>query len=540
MSRAAASLSALRARLDALTGWKAALVLFLAGAFSVLAHSPFHIQPALIAALVLLVVMLDAARGTARPLRSGFLRAWVFASGMFLGGTWWVANAFLVSAGDHAWLIWAPLIVMPGGLALFWGLAGALYAKFAPPGPFRIGVFAALFIAVELLRSTILSGFPWNLPGHVFAAGGAMSQIASVIGAAGLSAVVLYAFASPAALFGAGSRLARVLPLAVSVVALAGLWGFGAARLAGAEIQPTGQTLRIVQLNVPQQAKVRENRLEILDAYLQLTAEPGLEDVDAVIWPEGAIPGFMLQDEAVLDWISDVMPADGRLISGVTRIEGDASAWRAYNSLASLQFTGGYAAVDGLYDKVRLVPFGEGNPVRPLTELLGFETLSNLVPFYTPGDESQTVRVEGMPSFAPLICYEVIFPRFVPRGFERPELLVNISNDAWYGNSSGPRQHLNQARFRALEEGLPMVRSASAGISGLIDAYGRGVVLLDLRASQAVDIELLAALPETFYARYGDWPWLLGGIFLLLGSRVVFILMLRGARAGGGSERKPL
>lgn len=530
----------LRARLRAVRGWRAGLGLFALGVLATFAHAPVHFHPVLIIGLVVLLWSLDDASRRPRPARAGFFRGWAFASGLFLGGTWWVANAFLVSADDHAWLLWAPLIAMPAGLALFWGLAGAVYARFAPRGPSRIGVFAALFVAVEMARSVLLSGFPWNLPGHVFAAGGAMSQIAAVIGAAGLSAVVLYAFAAPAALIGPGGRIARAAPLGLSVAALAGLAAFGVQRLPSEPLPTTGQTLRVVQLALPQSEKTSDNRLAILDAYLQLTAQPGLEDVDAVIWPEGAIPGLMLDDRAALDWISETFPRDGRLIVGVTRIEGNFQAWAAYNSLVSFNFITGEPVVDAVYDKVKLVPFGEGNPLRPLTELIGFDTLSDRVPFYTAGNGSQTLRVEGLPAFAPLICYEVIFARFVPRRENRPELLVNVSNDAWYGNSSGPHQHLNQARFRALEEGLPMVRSASAGISGLIDPYGRGLGLLDLSASQAVDIEVLAGLEETFYARYGDWPWMLAGILMLLGFTVACHVLRRPDDRGRAARPNPV
>ena len=168
-----------------LSGWKMGLALFVTGLVSVLAHAPFFFQPALIAGLVLLVLALDASAKTARPRRSGFWRGWCFGAGYFLGGTWWVANAFLVSAEEHAWLIWAPLTLLPGGLALFWGLAASLYTRLAPDGPSRIGLFAILFTAVEMARSVVLSGFPWNLAGHVFEAGTPVSQAASYIGAAG-------------------------------------------------------------------------------------------------------------------------------------------------------------------------------------------------------------------------------------------------------------------------------------------------------------------------------------------------------------------
>lgn len=513
------------------------VALFGLGAFGVLGHAPVFFQPAFMLALVVLVWALDDARRLRRPARAGFARAWSFAAGQFLAGTFWVANAFLVSAEDHAWLIWAPLTLLPGGLALFWGVAGAAYVRFAPRGPQRTAIFAACFLAVELLRSHILSGFPWNLPGHVFPGGGEISQIASVIGASGLSALVLYAFAAPAALAGPGRPRSRVTPLAIGLVLVASAWGFGALRLAGAETEAGGERVRVVQLFLPQQDKRYARRHEILDQYLALTNAPGLEDVDAVIWPEGAIPAFLLNSPDLLAAIHATLPEDGLLITGTPRAEFDAGGEPSayFNALAALRAGPERLYLEATYDKARLVPFGEGNPLRPLTRLIGFETLNQYAPSYDAGIGARTLDVEGLSPFAPLICYEVIYSRFAPRGSDRPDWLLNISNDSWYGNSAGPQQHLNQARYRSIEEGLPLVRAASAGISGLINPYGIGIHLLPIDATQAIDIDLPRRLDETVFARYGSIPWMI--VFI-----IVVILtdrMVRHGYAKSGAARLP-
>lgn len=504
-------------------GWRIGLALFVIGLLSTLAHAPFHSAPALIFGLVLLVLALGAARRTQRPLRAGFWRGWAFASGYFLGSTWWVANAFLVSADEHVWLIWAPLTLLPGGLALFWGLAGSLYARFAPDGPMRIALFAVLFTGVEFVRSVAFSGFPWNLPGHVFEAGTPISQMASLIGALGLSAFVLFAFASPAGLSGRGHWLVRSAPLALSVVMLAGFWGWGSARLAGAGDSVTDTRLRVVQVNIDQREKRYANRLAILETYLELTTRPGLDTVDAVIWPEGAIPTVMLEDSRVLMRVEEALPEGTRLWTGVTRRDRFPEGELYYNSLAAMRISPDASVVEAIYDKARLVPFGEGNPLMALTGMFGFTTLSMNAPYYTPGPGGRTLAVPGLPGFAPLICYEVIFPRFAPRGQERPAFLLNISNDAWYGDSAGPRQHLNQARYRAIEEGLPMVRSASLGASGVIDAYGRAIRLSDPQMNEALDINVPAALQPVTYAVLGDLPWIAGALLLLGGLQVCVV-----------------
>jgi len=530
MARARLKLRRLRARVRALRGLRLYAALFAAGAFGVLAHAPFHIQPALIAAYCALVWALDGARRTSAPVKAGFARAWAFAAGQFLAGTWWVANAFIVQAEDYLWLIWAPLILLPAGLALFWGAAGAVYARIAPRGAHRITVFAGVFMIVELARSVLLSGFPWNLPGHVFAAGGAVSQIASLIGAAGLSALVLFAFAAPAALAGRGPALARAMPLALGLILLAGAWGWGAMRLSDAQMTATGQTVRVVQINLDQRDKTYAVRREILQRYLTLSAAPGVEDVSAIVWPEGAVPAFLLNEPDLLADIRRALPDGALLMAGTARAQrGEAGAPdRYFNALAALRMDTDWMELEATYDKVRLVPFGEGNPLAPLTRLAGFETLSNIVPFYTPGEAAQTLRLEGLGPVAPLICYEVIFARFAPRGAERPHWLVNISNDSWYGSSAGPRQHLNQAQYRSLEEGLPLVRAASNGVSGQIDPYGRIEHALSVDDEAFIDVVLLERLDDTPYALYGGGLWGVAfSILLVLNSGVAWVLFRR-------------
>jgi apolipoprotein N-acyltransferase len=530
MAGARLQLRRLHARARALRGQRLYFALFAAGAFGVLAHAPFHFQPALIAAYCALIWALDGARRTSAPVKAGFARAWAFAAGQFLAGTWWVANAFLVQAEDYLWLIWAPLILLPAGLALFWGAAGALYARIAPRGPHRITVFAGAFMIVELARSVVLSGFPWNLPGHVFAAGGAVSQIASVIGAAGLSALVLFAFAAPAALAGRGPALARAMPLMLGFILLAGVWGWGVMRLSDAQMIATGQTVRVVQINLDQRDKSYAVRREILQRYLTLSAAPGVEDVSAIVWPEGAVPAFLLSEPDLLSEVRAALPEGALLMAGTARAErsADGGPDRYFNALVALRMDADWMELEAAYNKVRLVPFGEGNPLAPLTRLVGFDTLSNIVPFYTPGEAAQTLRLAGLGPVAPLICYEVIFARFAPRGDERPHWLVNISNDSWYGSSSGPRQHLNQAQYRALEEGLPLVRAASNGVSGQIDPYGRIEHALTVDAEAFIDVVLLERLDDTPYALYGGGPWGIAFLILLvLNSGVAWLLFRR-------------
>lgn len=505
----------LRAVLRSRRGLAAGAILALAGAVSVLGFAPFHLQPLYLVALCLLVLMLDDARRSARPLRAGFWRAWCFGAGAFLAGTFWVANAFIERGGAYVWFFWVPLILMPAGLALFWGAAGAAYARLSRPGPARIVLFAALFTGVEYARATWLSGFPWNLPGHVWAAGGPVSQSASLVGAMGLSAVTLLVLASPAALDGTGRRAVRAIAPVLGVIVLAGLIGFGEWRLARTHVEPTGASVRVVKLGLTQSERRYENRAEILEAYLALSTGPGLDGVDALIWPEGALPALTLREPDLLARMGEAL-AGRTLILGVTRVDTEALPYRYYNALAALEFTEAGPAAAAIYDKTRLVPFGEGNPIRPLTEIFGFQSLSVNSPFLVPGGGAQTLQLDGLPPFLPLICYEIIYPGYVRGASPRPAWILNISNDSWYGESTGPYQHYNIARYRSVETGLALVRSASAGVSGLVDPLGRAVQLSGLKSSEALDIPILAPIEKPIYAKWGDAPWAAGLLAMLL------------------------
>ena len=421
--------------------------LFVAGLASAFAHAPFFFQPLFIAGLVVLVLALDDAKRSSRPLRAGFARAWAFAAGLFLAGLWWVANAFLVDGDTYAWLVWAPVTLLPGGLALFWGAAGAVYVRLAPRGPARVAIFAAVFMAAEMLRATVLSGFPWNLPGHVFEGGGAISQTAALIGASGLSALTLYAFAAPAALAGPGPAWKRAVPLVLGAALLAAGWSWGAARLAGAGAEATDTTLRIVRLDRPQSELRPENLDAVLDEYLTLTLEGGLQGVDAVIWPEGSIPAWLMNEPEILAELAARLPAGTLLIAGAPHVDFGAAGApdRYYNALHALQVTPDGIEAAARYDKARLVPFGEANTLAALTRPLGLETLSQYGVGFDAGPGARTIDLAGLPAFTPLICYEVVYPGFVAAA-PRPALLLNISNDAWYGDTAGPAQLLNQAR----------------------------------------------------------------------------------------------
>ncbi|MFW6300796.1 MAG: apolipoprotein N-acyltransferase, partial [Oceanicaulis sp.] len=344
--------------------------------------------------------------------------------------------------------------------------------------------------------------------------------------------------AAPAALIGPGPAARRAAPALAGLALLTGFWIYGAARLASAELDPAGVTVRVVQADVDQREKRYANREAILDHYLRLSSAPGLDEVDVLVWPEGAVPGFLLEDPPLLAELRDRLPQGMRLFTGTVRVEFDPSGQVSdyYNALVALRL-GETVELDATYDKARLVPFGEGNPVRSITRLFGFETLTEWGGGYSAGPGGRTLQVQDLPRFAPLICYEVVYPRHAPAGADRPDWLLNISNDSWYGNSAGPRQHANQARYRALEAGLPLARAASSGVSGLIGPYGRPLSVLGIEADQAIDLALPRPLNETIYARHGDGPWMIAFISVLIAMGRLSSLDRTGRRVNRSAHR---
>jgi apolipoprotein N-acyltransferase len=295
-----------------------------------------------------------------------------------------------------------------------------------------------------------------------------------------------------------------------------------------------GVKIRIVQPSVPQREKWRpENQERIFLDHLALSAtDPSgktdnMAGITHVMWPEAAMPFLPLEHPGVRAAIGRLLPAGSFLITGGLRAEpappGSNRPRRIYNSL--LVFGEG-GALAGVYDKIHLVPFGEYLPLQRLLEAIGLRQLTRMRGGFDIGETPRPLlRVPGLPPAIPLICYEVIFPRAVVQGPERPALMLNVTNDGWFGNTTGPRQHLHQARVRAVEEGLPVVRAANNGISAVIDAYGRTAAKLELDARGVIDAALPGAVEAPPYARFGDLPFL---VLWLIGAGSVALATLRG------------
>jgi apolipoprotein N-acyltransferase len=500
------------------------LLLALAGGVAAgLAHPPFGLLPG-IAGFALILHSLDTTVPWAR-MRSAFLRGWAAGFGYFLVGTWWIGEAFLVDMETHGWQAPFAVFLLPAGLALFWGLGAMAYRRIAPAHAGRILVFAAVWSLAEWLRGHALTGFPWNLPGEAWRAGTAPSQAAAVIGAYGLSFVTLAVGAAFVVLFPGHGRRPRVAALGAAAVALAVLWGGGAWRLSRPAPADTGLIVRVVQPDIPQSMKWSPEAFQsTVDRYVAMTAQAptGGRRPDVVVWPESALPASANEVLAEGTWTLDAVTASlapgQTLLAGLYRIEDGAY----FNSLVALRREGGGLVGLGLYDKHRLVPFGEYLPLESMMERLGLKQLAGLGESFSPGPTPAPITPAGLPALQPLICYESLFPGFTGRGADRPAWIVNVSNDAWFGQTSGPWQHLNLASYRAIEEGLPLVRATPTGVSAMVDGYGRTRARLALGEQGVLDAALPAALAPTPYSRWGDsafWIFCAGGLACTLGVR---------------------
>ncbi|MDX2257375.1 MAG: apolipoprotein N-acyltransferase [Hyphomicrobiaceae bacterium] len=508
--------------------WRRALAAFSAGAASVLSLAPFHLWPVLALTLPVLVWLIDGQKRTRAGSRLSGMRAaagdgWWFGFGYFLAGVFWIGEAFLVEAHIFGWMMPFAVGLMAAGLALFLALAAAAARLYWPEGLARLLVLAVALAVSEYLRGHVFTGFPWNVIGYALTAPLVMMQSAGLVGIYGLTLIAVSALAAPLVAIADARRIDRGVGAAVAaytLVPLALLAGYGVARLVAPDPQPVaGVRLRLVQPSIPQAEKwSADSQAWIFNEHLMLSrqdAQGRVDDLDGithVIWPEAAMPFLPLATPQALEAIGRLLPQGTYLVSGALRIEnseiGDrvepskAPVRRVFNSMLVFGTGGGLVT---LYDKIHLVPFGEYLPFQETLEAIGLESLTRLRGGFAVGERPRRLlAVPGLPPASPLICYEAIFPAAIVQGAERPGLLINVTNDGWFGETTGPYQHLHQARVRAVEEGVPMVRSANNGVSAVIDGKGRIVAEIGLNVRGAVDAPLPPALEPPLYARFGD------------------------------------
>ncbi len=497
-------------------GWKRAAIALVAGALSSLAMAPFNAWPVLFLTFPVMVWLIDGAGGgRLHGLPAAAMAGWWFGLGYFVPGLYWIGYAFLVDAPTFAWLMPFAVLGLPAYLALFPAFGFALARLIWSKDGSRVIALAASLTASEWLRGHVLTGFPWNAFGYALTKPLALAQVASLIGLWGLTFLSVAIFASPAVLIDGNSRGRRpwVAPV-MALLVLVAMGVFGAVRLS---LQPATTVanvkLRIMQPNLQQDVRFNyAAKAEVMQKYLTLSdrasgpQSTGVRDASILIWPESAFPFFLAREADALAQIDDLLPKGTILITGSVRapdLPPGTKITRAYNSIYAIDHDG---SVLSIYDKLHLVPFGEFLPFQDWMEKLGFVQLTKVQGGFIPGTGRRAMQIPNAPPALPLICYEAIFPDEVAARGDRPGWIINLTNDGWFGISTGPYQHLQQARLRAIEQGLPVVRAANTGISAVIDPMGRIVARLGLGVEGVLDSSLPAAIAPTIYARSGDIP----------------------------------
>jgi len=474
------------------------LSLFFGGILSSFSFAPYFIFPLMWCGLALVFYKLNTCNK-----KQGIFAAFCFGAGLGAAGMHWLNQAMLLDGGQYRWMI--PLVWI--GFGLFFGLyyaATAFCASFSPKGVCRWLAFAGWFCIFEWVRSWLATGFPWNVIGNVWNGLLPMVQNVSFWGIYGLGLVTVLAFTS--VVLGI-----KKMPFIGSILFLCALYGLGALRLYNSEPQDVwGIKLRLVQPNIPQTLKWNPQKARENVSKLIHLSKDNNSDITHVIWPESAVP-FLLnyhEDERI-NLMGAIRQGSFLLTGGMRAV--DVGNRTLANSLFVLN---DLTDILTYYDKIHLVPFGEYVPLR------GILPLDKFVPFsedIVVGTHEKTIEVEQAKPAGVLICYEVIFSGEVVDKNKRPEWLVNITNDGWYGISSGPHQHFTMAQTRAIEEGLPLARAAYTGISAVIDPYGRILASLPLGQEGVVDARLPLKLPPTLFSLWGNKiPLVLAGLLILL------------------------
>lgn len=515
-------------------GLKRALIAFFAGAISVLALPPIDFLPIGFISFPILIWLLDGAAGAPDRIwlwrhSAAFMTGWWFGFGYFVAGLWWLANAILIDAPELYWAIPFAILGLPALLAIFFGVGAAVARAFWGPGMARLAALAISLGLIEMLRGFMFTGFPWNSLGMMALTHPISMHITAWIGVEGVTPLAIFIFALPA-LFASRGRKMGVTLMALMLI---GLWGgLGFYSLTNNDGEENSQiTLRLVQPSVPQDAKWDNDvRDKIFTDLLNLSVAPSevLQKPDLIVWPETAVPFLFSERPQALATLATALSGDQRLMAGIVRNEGEGGRERFYNSIVAVDSAG---EIVSAADKTHLVPFGEYLPFAKILSSIGLKQIVEAAGPFVPGSSRGRITLANGSWLYPLICYEAIFSREIKMDpTDRPAALINVTNDAWFGVSPGPYQHFRHAQLRSVEFGLPMIRVANNGLTGIIDARGYVRDGLALNSIGVVDGFLPNALPPTFYSINGSWSRFAPMLGLLLFALAITLISHRRER----------
>jgi apolipoprotein N-acyltransferase len=498
-----AKIAALPARVAVLPPRRRALVGLGLGAAIATGQSPLGLAALAVAALLIAFAVfswIDRAKTAA-------WFGWFTGTGYFAATLFWIVEPFFVDPERHGWIAPFALFFMAGGLALFWAAAFGTAARMARPRSTRLMALALTLTLAELTRAYVLTGFPWAMLSYIWI-GFPVIQSVAFIGPHGLTLAMLALIALPQAMRN------RRIGAGLSLLVLAAVWMAGVFLLAVPDIpRQNPVNLRLVQPNAPQNQKWDPELAPVFfQRQLDLSGAPSDIAPDLVIWPESSLTFWFGDEPATQQQIVDAAPPAAKMIIGAQRYEGR----RYFNAMVLM---GADGSADKIYDKEQLVPFGEYVPFGWMFSRIGINGLAaEEGGGFSPGSGPRLMDLGRLGVIRPLICYESIFPNLVRATSPRPDWILLITNDAWFGDLAGPHQHLAQARVRAIELGLPFVRAANTGISAVIDSRGRILDHLPLGVAGKLDAALPGSLPPTIYSKTGDWPIL---FVVVLGLAIV-------------------
>lgn len=480
-------------KIQSYIGIKRYFLSFFLGCLTGLALSPTYLIPLAVIGLTSHLWQIDSCTNK----KQSFWLGWFFGLGFFVTGLYWISFALLIDIRTFGWMIPFAMFGIPAVLAFYSAICSLITFKVSCKGYKKVILFAAIWTTLEILRGFLFTGFPWNLIGYIWTFSDSMLQITSIMGIFGLSLLTVFVFAMPYSI-NWEKKVKNTKPTILALLLLFAIFIFGQYRLSNGNNSFHPDKIRIVQGNIAQNNKWdARNSQKILNKYISQSVSAGFEDVKYILWPEAAVPFYIEDDSPLITILGSAVPQDGYLLTGT--IHGLENGSVVYNAIHTINQYGEVAAI---YHKSHLVPFGEYVPLR---SILPIDKITPGQVDFSKGDGITTLDIKGMPSFSPLICYEAIFPNKVIDKNTPPQFMINVTNDAWYGNSSGPYQHFNMVKVRAVEHGIPLIRAANTGISGVIDAYGRIIARTSLGEDAVLDSKIPQSLTSpTLYTKFGN------------------------------------
>ncbi|WP_455466319.1 apolipoprotein N-acyltransferase [Bartonella sp. B39] len=481
--------------LFSITGWKRQMWVFLCGALTSLALPPFYLTPLCFLTFPFFIVLLDSIH-TIQNNKKRFLiyalSCGIFGFGYFICSLWWMCNALLTDPVAFGWAVPFAIFCPPLYLSLYWFFAGFIVGLLWTKGIARFFVLAFALGLAEWLRAFLFTGFPWNALGYTAMPTPMFMQSDAIVGLYGMNILAVLVYSLPTVLL-TNEKKKFALFLCLALIFLHS--GFGFYRLNAvantADASENSYWVRIVQPSIQQNIKLSNTTREaIFAAHMRLSATPTADhnpEPDFIVWPEASIPYLLSDNSTITMHIASLLKSKQWAIIGAIRANNDplnAQQMQYFNTIAVINNKGNILNTS---DKLHLVPFGEYLPYKSLLEKIGLHILADNIGGYSAASVRNTVIMPNGFSYLPLICYEVIFPNEMTFKGLSPQAIINVTNDAWFGVTPGPYQHLQQAQLRAIELGIPLIRAANNGISAVIDSYGRIIVALQQNVVGIID-----------------------------------------------------